>query len=70
MKPSLIVGIWSHKKINILDEIKFCAQLSISITIFQVFGMTRLWLELATSRSGSEHSTFTLPVGTYTACPE
>ena len=29
----------------------------------QVFGMTRLWLELTTFRSGGEHSTFTLPVG-------
>ena len=36
---------------------------SISIAIFQVFGMTRLWLELTTSRSGGERSTFTLPVG-------
>ena len=28
-----------------------------------VFGIARLWLELATSRSGGEYSTFTLPVG-------
>ena len=28
--------------------------------------MTRLWLELTTFRSSGEHSTFTLPVGTYT----
>ena len=43
--------------------LKLGAQLSISITIFQVFGMTRLWLELTTFRSGGEHSTCTLPVG-------
>ena len=43
--------------------LKFSAQLSISITIFQVFGMTRLWLELTTFPSGGKHSTFTLPVG-------
>ena len=44
-------------------SISLGAQLSISITIFQVFSMTRLWLELTTSRSGGERSTFTLPVG-------
>ena len=27
--------------------------------------MTRLWLELATFRSGGERSIFTLPVGSY-----
>ena len=31
--------------------LKLGAQLSISITIFQVFGMTRLWIELTTFRS-------------------
>ena len=45
--------------------LKLGAQLSISIAIFQVFGMTRLWLELTTFRSGGEHSTFTLPVGSW-----
>ena len=43
--------------------LKFGAQLSISINIFQVFGMTQLWMELTTFRSGGERSTFTLPVG-------
>ena len=37
--------------------LKVGAKLSISITVFQVFGMTRLWLELTTFRSGGEHST-------------
>ena len=32
-----------------ISALKLGAQLSISIAIFQVFGMTRLWLELTTS---------------------
>ena len=43
--------------------LKLGAQLSIPIAIFQVFGITRLWIELTTSRFGGERSTILLPVG-------